>query len=213
MPANNKIKAVIFDVDGVLVLSQNSNVAFYKKLLDKAGYKTITRQQVLDCFHLPMRQTIEKLTGSKDSEEIQRIFEMGSNDMSLRDSSLLEFPEKLEETLEELHKKYRLAIVTGRIKNGVNNIFSAIDIGHLFDVIISYEDYTNPKPHPEPLLTAAERLEVDTAEAVYVGDSPSDIEAAKAANMKSIYLAKEPHLDASGHIIELKELVEAIEQL
>jgi len=110
------IKAVIFDVDGVLVNSQNSNVAFFQRLLSKFGYQHITKEQVLECFHLPMLQTIEKLTGLKDAAEIQRIFDLGASDMSLRDSSLLEFPEKLEEVLERLHQKYRLAIVNRQNK-------------------------------------------------------------------------------------------------
>ncbi|HUD10431.1 MAG TPA: HAD family hydrolase [Candidatus Saccharimonadales bacterium] len=207
------IKAIIFDVDGVLVDSQNSNVAFFQKLLSKFGYTDVTREHVLECFHLPMLQTIEKLTGLKDPSEIQRIFDLGSSDMSLRDSSLLDFPEKLEESLEHLHKKYKLAIVTGRIRNGVDSIFSERAIGHLFSEVVAYEDYSNPKPHPEPLLVAAQKLGIKPREAVYVGDSPSDIASAKAANMKSIYLSPEAHIDATGNVVEFKNLLEAIEQL
>ncbi|MFO0971379.1 MAG: HAD family hydrolase [Candidatus Saccharimonadales bacterium] len=200
------LKAVIFDVDGVLVDSRNSNVAFFQKLLAKAGYPNITREQVLDCFHLPMRQTIAKLTGTDDEQEIQRIFKLG-HDSSLRDSSLFEFHDRLEGILEELHEKYRLAIVTSRIRVGVDDIFSAKEIEHLFDVVVSFEDYKNPKPHPEPLELAIERLGVKADEAVYVGDSASDIEAAKAAGMKSIFFSLDStNSDATHTVSKLDDI-------
>lgn len=205
------IKAVIFDVDGVLVDSRDSNVAFFQRLLDKAGYPNISREQVLDCFHLPMRQTIAKLTNSEDEKEIQRIFELG-HDSSLRDPGLFEFHDRLEGILEDLHKKYRLAIVTSRIRVGVDDIFSAKEIKHLFDVVVSFEDYKNPKPHPEPLEVALTRLGVESGDAVYIGDSHSDIAAAKAANMKSIFFTShETNPDATYTITDLEEIMPILE--
>jgi len=79
--------------------------------------------------------------------------------------------------------------------------------------VVTYEDYSNPKPHPEPLLVANRKLGIKPQEAVYVGDSPSDIASAKAANMKSIYLSVKPHPDATGHIVELKNIMSIIENL
>jgi len=205
------IKAVIFDVDGVLVDSRDANVAFFQKLLAKAGYPDVSKEAVLDCFHLPMWQTIEKLTGETDQNEIQRIFDI-AHDSSLRDSSLLKFPDKLEELLENLHKKYKLAIVTSRIKVGVDDIFSARAIEHLFDVVVSFEDYDNPKPHPEPLIVALERLGIGADVAVYVGDSASDIEAAKAAGMRSIFFSlSNTHPDATHIINSLNDIEKTLE--
>jgi pyrophosphatase PpaX len=206
------LKAVIFDVDGVLVDSKNANVAFFQALLTKAGYPNTSKEDILACFHLPLWQSLEKLLNTKDEQEIKRVFEM-AHDSSLRNSELLEFPEKLDEMLEELHKKYRLAIVTSRIKVGVDDIFSAKEIKHLFDVVVSFEDYENPKPHPEPLQVALSKLEVEAGEAIYIGDSKSDVEAAKAAGMKCVFLSPEDHEDATARIERLHELLEVLEDL
>ena len=54
------------------------------------------------------------------------------------------------------------------------------------DVVIGAEDTERHKPEPDPLLEAARRLDVDPADAAYVGDSPFDIRAAKAAGMLSV---------------------------
>ncbi len=206
------LKAVIFDVDGVLVDSKEANIAFFQALLGKAGYKDIDREDILACFHLPLWQSLEKLIGSTDQVEIQRIFDMAS-DVSLRNRSLLQFPEKLEDVLEQLHQKYKLAIVTSRIKVGIDDIFNAKEIKHLFDVVVTFEDYSNPKPHPEPLQVALKRLDVGAEEAIYIGDSPTDIEAVKAAGMKSVFLSTDDHKHAAARVNEFYELLEAVGKL
>lgn len=203
------LKAVIFDIDGVLVDSKDANVAVYQKLLVKAGYKKPTREQALECFHLSLRQSLEKLTGVKDKAEIERITELVYSP-DIKSSHLFVFPEKLEEVLGNLHRKYKLAIVTSRIRHGVVAVFEAKDIKNFFDVVVSFEDYQNPKPHPEPLLVALEKLNVKPNEAIYIGDGDSDIQAASAAGMKSIHLAPVKHKDATAGVIEFSNLIEAI---
>lgn len=206
------LKAVIFDVDGVLVDSKEANIAFFQALLSKAGYPDIRREDILDCFHLPLWQSIEKLVNTNDQTEVKRIFDM-AHDSSLRDKGLLKFPDELEVVLEKLHAKYKLAIVTSRIKVGVDDIFSAKEIGHLFDVVVTFEDYSNPKPHPEPLEVALSKLGIDAIEAVYIGDSPSDVASAKAAGVRSIFLSNEVHEDATSKANDFHELVDVIEKL
>lgn len=206
------VEAIIFDVDGVLVDSRNANVAFFQALLAKAGYKGIRKEEILACFHLPLWQSLEQLTDSDDQHEIRRIFEMAS-DPSLRNRDLLEFPEKLEDTLEELHRKYKLAIVTSRIKAGVEHIFTAREIRHLFDIVITFEDYANPKPHPEPLQVALGKLNLKADQVIYVGDSKTDVEAAKAADVRCIFLSPDYHKDAVARIEKLQELINVIETL
>jgi pyrophosphatase PpaX len=55
-----------------------------------------------------------------------------------------------------------------------------------FDVVVAYEDTDRHKPDPEPVLIAVERLGGAPADAAYVGDSPFDIGAAKAAGVFAI---------------------------
>ncbi|MBX4190717.1 HAD family hydrolase [Candidatus Saccharibacteria bacterium] len=209
------LRAVIFDVDGVLVDSKDANVDLYQKLMVKAGYPKPGREKVLKLFHTPLWQTLEVLAETKDETEIKRIADRLSDpDLnSATRAELFRFPQKLEEILAELHNKYPLAIVTSRLKIGMNDIFNLRQIDHLFDVVVTYEDYKNPKPHPEPLLVAAERLGVAPQECVYIGDGESDIEAAIAAGMKSIHLSLKPHKSTNAAIVEFSELTSAVESL
>src|SRR3989344_2848171 len=208
----NQVKAIIFDVDGVLVDSKESKAAFFQTLLKRAGYTDISHEEVSASFHLPMWQAIEKLTRSNDQSEIQRIWKMG-HDADLRANGLLKFPDQLEDVLEKLHEKYRLAIVTSRIKIGVDELFNIRKMGHLFDVVVTFEDYKNPKPHPEPLEKALNKLRVKSNEAIYIGDSATDVEAAKAANVKCIFISRENHPDATATVREFNQLIVALESI
>lgn len=206
------LKAVLFDVDGVLMDSKDAVMAMFQNLLKVGGYPPASRDEMLSCLHLTLRDSLKKLTESDNPKEIDRLWNL-AHDKSMRSPELFEFPEKLEEVLEELHKSYRLAIVTSRIKLGVEEMFDVRNLGHLFDVVVTVEDYEHPKPRPEPLYVALERLGITADEAIYIGDSKTDIEAAKSAGMKSIHLSRDTHPDATAGIREFYELVDVIKEL
>ncbi len=206
------LKAVIFDVDGVLVDSREANIHLYQELLSRGGYSKPSREAVLECFHVPLRGSIELLAPGISKKEVERLLVM-VNTADIRDADLLKFPEKLAEVLQELHRSYQLAIVTSRIRLGMDDVFSRTNIQDLFDAVITYEDYDKPKPDPEPLLVALEKLSVSAEEAIYVGDSDTDIMAATAAGMRSIHLSRSVHQAATAGILEFEELVGAIRTL
>ena len=62
----------------------------------------------------------------------------------------------------------------------------ACPLGHLFETVVGGDETERHKPDPEPLLLGAERLGADPAATAYVGDSPFDIRAAKAAGMFAV---------------------------
>jgi pyrophosphatase PpaX len=80
----------------------------------------------------------------------------------------------------------RLGIVTAKRRATVELAFNVLPIEHLFDTVVGGDETERHKPDPEPLLLAAERLDVDPKECAYVGDSPFDIRAAKVAGMDAI---------------------------
>jgi len=80
----------------------------------------------------------------------------------------------------------RLGIVSAKRRATIELAFAKIPLAHLFDVVVGGDETTRHKPQPEPLLLAAERLGVDPADCAYVGDSPFDIRAAKAAHMHAV---------------------------
>ncbi len=81
----------------------------------------------------------------------------------------------------------RLGIVTAKRHRTVGLALARFPaLAEVFDVVIAHEDTSRHKPDPEPVLLAVERLGGTTEEAVYVGDSPFDIGAAKAAGVYAV---------------------------
>jgi pyrophosphatase PpaX len=80
----------------------------------------------------------------------------------------------------------RLGIVTAKRRQTVELAFARIPIEHLFETVVGGDETKKHKPDPEPLLLALDRLGAAPAEAVYVGDAPFDVKAAKAAGLYSV---------------------------
>jgi len=80
----------------------------------------------------------------------------------------------------------RLGIVTAKRRQTVELAFARVPIAHLFETVVGGDETERHKPDPEPLLLAARRMNADPVETAYVGDSPFDIRAAKAAGMHAI---------------------------
>jgi pyrophosphatase PpaX len=80
----------------------------------------------------------------------------------------------------------RLGIVTAKRRVTVDLAFDVLPLRHLFETVVGGDETKRHKPDPEPLLLAAERLNIDPGDCAYVGDSPFDIRAAKAAGMHAI---------------------------
>jgi pyrophosphatase PpaX len=80
----------------------------------------------------------------------------------------------------------RLGIVSAKRRATIDLAFAKIPLEHLFEVVVGGDETKRLKPDPDPLLVAAERLAVDPDDCAYVGDSPFDIRAAKAAGMHAV---------------------------
>ena len=94
--------------------------------------------------------------------------------------------------------------------------FNIPQLSHLknyFKVEVLYEETKNHKPHPEPLLLAAQKLGIPPSECVYIGDSESDMIAAKDAGMRRIAYSTQIFPDAEAQISSFEELSEIIANL
>jgi phosphoglycolate phosphatase len=173
------IEAVIFDVDGVLLDSKAANIVFYRNFLVSQGYPAPSDEALARGHTLSMRETLAFMT-NEPPERVDELFELcGSLDGYPAELTCV--PEGCSAALESLAADYRLGVVTSRLRVGIEHFFEFSGLVPMFDVAVGYEDYERPKPAPDPLLTACDRLCVPPQRAVYVGDAPTDYACARAA--------------------------------
>ena len=202
------IKAVLFGIGGVLVDSLETALHFVADILTNMGKKIPPRNELETYLHFPLTVVLERAAGSKLTEELKLLPEITSK-IQYRSDLLSEFPHT-KEMLEVLHQKYTLGLITSRRRDGLERYFNFAKNKHLFAIAVTVEDVTHHKPHPEPLLLAAKRLKLRPSECVYVGDSHTDIEAGKAAGMKTVIFGGKEHTDADVSTKTLKNLPEII---
>lgn len=204
------IKAVLFDVDGTLLDSFEANLKFYHDLAIKTGYTPPPRERHAQTFHLTMREKVLDMTGLEDEQEIQRIVDIGKSDAMPYDHSLLRLADGAQEIISALKKQYFLGIVTGRIKANIFEFPDFEKLSHHFSTVVGYEDTELHKPHPDPLLFAAEQLAVAPDACVYIGDVENDMIAAHAAGMKGIHFTSSSIFHGDAQVKALRDICDVI---
>lgn len=94
-----------------------------------------------------------------------------------------------------------LGLVTSKMRGGALKGLRLAGIEAAFDVVVGSDEVTHPKPHPEPVLIALERLGRRPAETVFIGDSRHDIECGRAAGVKTAAVLWGPF--DRGHLEDL----------
>lgn len=207
------IKAVLFDVDGTLLDSFEANLKFYHDLAIKTGYTPPSREHHAETFHLTMREKIVDMTGLRDEQQIQRLVNVGKSRAMPYDHSLLKLLDGVPEAVSALKKQYLLGIVTGRIKANIFEFPDFEKLSHHFSSVVGYEDTKLHKPHPDPLLFAAEQLAVAPDACVYIGDVENDMIAARAAGMKGIHFTKNEEHHGDARLTSFNELLALLSRL
>lgn len=207
--SKSKLKAVIFDIDGVLIDSVYANSVFFERIFKThAPEAKYTRTEYIKRNHLTMWHIIKYFTKEKSDAKVSGLWELAKQ--FPYPHSFVKVPRDANQVVRRLSKKFRLAVVTARVRSAVRPVLKRYGYGRLFRVAVSFEDYKHAKPHPEPLLIALKKLRVRPMEAVYVGDMPSDAQCAARAGVTSINLSKTKNKNADFNVKSFRELLETI---
>ena len=172
------IELVIFDADGVLFDSGESNIAYYNAIFAAIGEPPLSPAEEIASYSYAT-STIFAERAQRDPQRIARMVEAArvlDNDPFLK---MLRPPLELRPFMIELKKKHRLALATNR-SGTVPALIEHLGLEGIFDAVASARDKVRPKPAPDILNLCLERAAVSASRAVYVGDSAIDLEAAVA---------------------------------
>ncbi len=193
------IKAVLFDLDGVLVDSIEAWFKLFNKTLKHFSKKEMTMKEFLDkVWGGPIERDAQKFFG-KSVDDIKKFYFDNFNDFK-KDLKL--FPHA-KEILEKLRGRgLKVGLVTNTPKKQAYKLLGYLKLKKYFNTIVAGDEVENGKPAPDIILEACKRLEVKPKDAVIVGDTPMDILSCKNANCTSIGFKT----DGDERIEDLNEL-------
>jgi pyrophosphatase PpaX len=178
-----RYRTVFFDLDGTLIDSAAMILASFRHATSTVLRREIPDQELLAAVGGPgLRAQMEALAPDRVDELVEVYSE---HNVGLHPG--LQACDGVLDLLATLRDEgRRLGVVTAKRRATLALAFEVLPELGQFDVTIAAEDTERHKPHPEPLLTALERLDEEPANAAYVGDSPFDVQSAKAAGMGAI---------------------------
>ncbi|KQL19922.1 HAD family hydrolase [Cytobacillus solani] len=189
------LKAVIFDFDGTI--ADTLPVCFYAfqavfKEFDNIEY---TIDEIKGMFG-PSETGI--ITGNLQNENHNEAIEHFYKKYDEKHSDHNYYNDEMNELLQYLKMEgYKIGIVTGKARRSLNISLKYLNMENLFDVVITGDDVSMPKPHPEGINKALEQLGILTSEAIFVGDSDADIQAGIQAKVFSIGVQWLPNYQTS----------------
>jgi len=184
------VKAILFDLDGVIVDTLHFHFLAWLEMFRRWGGEV---QELTVLLHegRSSREILPLLIEEAGIEipEDQRHDFIETKRAYYRSIVDVQFYPEAKETLKRLHKEgYTLALVTACAKKNMNHALSENEL-KLFDVIITGDDIPRAKPNPDPYEIARKKLGLEKDECLVVENAPLGIESGKNAGIKVAAIA------------------------
>ncbi|HEX8696119.1 MAG TPA: HAD-IA family hydrolase [Longimicrobium sp.] len=184
MTALTPIRAVLYDFDGTLADSTELIMRCYRHTMRTHLGECPPDEEWLRGFGTPLDVQLARFARTP-GEASAMLDTYRDYQLQHHDDLLRPFPGAAETVAELARRGVALAIVTSKYRRATIRGMDLCGITEHFGLIVTPEDVANPKPHPDPVLFALARLGVAPAEALFVGDSPHDLAAGRAAGTRT----------------------------
>ena len=181
------LKAVIFDLDGVIADSMQLHFEAEKKTLLKYGISATTEELAAHTGNkviIKFSAMLEKYKVKANPEDILKIHMAESYEYIKKNVAPVNGVLNLINDLRG--ERIKLAVASGSPRIFVDFILKKFNMAHLFGVVVTADDVTNAKPSPEIFLQAAKKLKHKPEDCVVIEDAPNGIRAATLAGMKCV---------------------------
>jgi pyrophosphatase PpaX len=180
---------ILFDFDGTLTLSLDAWLVAFQKTFTSLG-KSVTNEVIIErCFYRAFEEIVIEF-GLPCAIEFKELLHLWLAETYGQVKLVVGVKEILQECK---NRKIKLAVVTSAPAKPIAVALRVLDIESFFSTVVTADDVTNFKPHPEPVLLALKHLGSDASDTLFVGDSLADLLAGRAAGTRTALFFPEVH--------------------
>ncbi len=203
------IKAIIFDMDGVLV---KVNVwPIHNQILGRYGIN-VSKEQIPKYLGRPLVTQIELLEKDYNIDIDKKKYLEEFSELQKEEINNLQKSKMLIELMKKISDwGFKIGVATSSTRERAVKILEKLGIINYLGDLVTRENYENAKPNPEIFLKAAKNLGVNPSECIVIEDAINGIEAAKVGGIKTIGLSGKYHTksdfkDANMAVDSLNEI-------
>lgn len=199
-------KAIIFDLDGVIVDTAKYHYIAWRKIANDLGFDFSEKEN-------------ENLKGVSRVQSLEYILQNGKKVLSQKEKDILleaknehylslissmdetEMLSGMAKLLKDLHKE-NIVFALGSASKNARRILTSLELTSLFTTIVDGTDVSKAKPDPEVFLIAAEKLSHSPKNCIVIEDSIAGIEAANSVNMISVGIGSTDVLEEADYVLD-----------
>lgn len=191
------VRAVVFDMDGVIVDSEWLHHAIEIETLHDAGLE-ISHDDLIEYTGMPLMDVLDGLKESHGASFDPAVVAERKRARYLDRVGELEPIDGAVDAVRRLDSEYSIALASSSHREAVDAIVDHLDLAAVFETTISFDDVAVGKPHPESFEKAAAGLGVAPEETVVVEDSRNGVDAALAGGFHAVGFQSASEIDLSS---------------
>jgi pyrophosphatase PpaX len=177
------LEAVLFDLDGTLIDSIELILASFRYATERVLGARLPDEELMRNVGVPLARQMREFS-PEHAEELLGVYR--EHNARVHDEMLRSYAGIEDMLVAMTAAGMRLGVVTSKMRHMALRGLERYDLVRFFDLVVGSDDVAKHKPDPHPLFVAAGELGVSIARCAYVGDSPHDMAAARAAGCVSI---------------------------
>ncbi|WP_237163411.1 pyrophosphatase PpaX [Paenibacillus sp. BIHB 4019] len=181
------IKTMLFDLDGTIIDTNELIIRSFLDALKGVVPADFSREHIIPSMGQPLTMQMQQFSGLEDVTHLVAAYR--EVNLRLHDEYVKPF-DYVVEVIKNLHEQgIQIGIVTTKMRLTTERGLKYVGLSDYIDTIVTIDDVTNPKPHPEPVSMAIAALGADPATTLMLGDSSVDILSAEAAGALPVGVA------------------------